>query len=264
MNKDQFDQMFDAAFEVSSKQFNDNVSIDHRPSWLRVQQRLSARRKRRNRFSRLSKLSVIAASVLIGAAIFGNSQATKAIDPIYTTIKEYPSGLLGFFMGRSEDQNTSQAETPSHEYLEGLDVQKINENLIMANVSKAQAGHLLSFEAPMFQYSPSGYSFYQAQVYFYDGNDKADQAIYLFNTEEGKFMTVQLRKLPQDTTGFGMNAEAEGVTVTKVDLSDGPAILTSATDGSNALDTISHGLQITLSGVVPKDELIEMYEGMYE
>jgi hypothetical protein len=264
MNKDQFDRMFDAAFEVSPEPSND-VSIDYRPSWHRVQQRLSARRKRKKILSRLSKLSVIAASTLIGAAIFGNTQATKAIDPIYATIKEYPSGILGFFMGRPEDLDASNAKTPPvPEHLEGLKVEKMNDNLLMATVSKAQASRLLSFEAPVFQYAPTNYSFYEAQVYFYNGNDKADQAIYQFSTEEERVMTVLLRKLPQDTTGFSMNAAVEGVNVSKIDLSDGPAILTSATNGSNSIETISHGIHITLSGIVPKDELIRMYEGMYE
>jgi hypothetical protein len=263
MNNSQLDHMFEAAFEAAAESHShDDPTPDFRPSWLRVQQLLIKQRKRKSIRSRLSKLAVIAASLLLGAVIFGNTQIARAIEPIYATLKEYPSGMMGFFFGRAEDNDPTKAKTaPPPGYTEGLDIVEMNTNLHMATVTQAQASKLLSFRAPVFQFIPTGYSFYQAQIYFYDRKEQADQVIYTFTTEKEKAMSVIMQKM-KPNTGLGTNNVAEGVTVEKIKLSNGPAILTSATNGSHSLETMKGDIHISMSGIVPANELIRMYEEM--
>ncbi|TFE29382.1 DUF4367 domain-containing protein [Cohnella luojiensis] len=265
MNNAQFDQLFDAAFEASSEQLQTQSTVDHRASWQRVQQKLLTLRRRKSMRSKLTKLTAIAASLLLGAAIFGNNPAARAIDPIYATLKEYPSGVLGFFFGRNEDKDASGAKTaPPPAFGEGLDIEKMNESTYVAHVNEAQASNLLSFPAPVFRYIPTHYTFYEAQIYFqYTQEQKADDVAYLFVNENEKYMHVSLKKLASNT-GIGTSKVSEGVTVKKIQLSDVTAILTTATNGSNSLETIRGDIHINMSGIVPSDELIRMYEEMYE
>jgi hypothetical protein len=227
-----------------------------------VQQQLITQRKRKSIQSKLSKLAIIVASLLLGAVIFGNTQAARAIEPIYATLKEYPSGVMGFFFGRAEDNDPSKAKTaPPPGYAESLDIVELNTDLHSAIVTQAQASKLLSFRAPVFQFIPTGYSFYQAQIYFYDHKERADQVIYSFTTDKDKAMSVIMQKT-KPNTGLGTNNVAEGVTVKKIQLSDGPAILTSATNGSHSLETMVGDIHISMSGIVPANDLIRMFEEM--
>jgi hypothetical protein len=263
MNKAQLDLMFDEAFEAAAEQIpSKGTTPDYRLSWLRVQQRLISQRRGKGIRSKLSKLAVIAASLMLGAVIFGNTQAARAIEPIYATLKEYPSGVMGFFFGRAEDIDSSKAKTaPPPAFAEGLDIIEMNKNLHMAVVTQAQASKLTSFRAPVFKFIPVGYSFYQAQVYFYDRKEKADQVIYSFITDKEKAMSVTMQKT-QPNTGLGISTVEEGVTVKKIQLSGGPAILTSATNGSHSLETMIGQIHISMSGIVPANELIRMFEEM--
>lgn len=264
MNNAQFDQLFDAAFEVSSEQLQIQNNVDHRASWQRVQPRLLKLHRRKSIRSKVTKLTVIAASLLLGAAIFGNNPAARAIDPIYATLKEYPSGVMSFFFGRGEDTDASNAKTaPPPAFGEGLDIEKMNESTYVAHVNEAQASSLLSFPAPVFRYIPTHYTFDEAQIYFREDQEKkADVVAYLFVNENEKYMHVSLKKLAANT-GIGTSKVSEGVTVKKIQLSDVSAILTTATNGSSSLETIRGDIHISMSGIVPSDELIRMYEEMY-
>ncbi|MCD9020883.1 DUF4367 domain-containing protein [Cohnella silvisoli] len=264
MNDAQFNRLFDAAFEVSAKQIHDEDFVDHRPSWMRVQQKLNSQRTRKGIRSKLSKLAVVAASLLIGAVIFGNTQAARAIEPLYATLKEYPSGFMSFFYGRAKDTDTSNAKTQQPpDFAQGLNIEKVNDFTYTAIVTEIQASKLLSIRVPVFRFIPTGYSFNQAQVYFYNGKEKSDHIIYQFLNDKQKIMNVSLQKM-KPNSGLGTNTVEEGVTVKKIQLSNAPAVLTTATNGSSSLETIAGGLHVNMSGIVPSDELIRMYEEMYE
>jgi hypothetical protein len=264
MNNDPMERIFDAAFEASANQSQDD-SIDHRPSWLKVQRKLSARRTRKSIRSKLSKLALVAASILIGATIFGNNEAARAIDPVYAKLKQYPSGIVSFIFGRSADSAATIAKTPPPpEALEGLSVERVSDTTVMVKVfSRDHASKLVSFRAPSFPYIPTGYSFDLAQLYLSEGSEKADHAVYLFHTKEEKIMTVSLQKI-EPNTGFGTNVPREGITVKPIQLDSGPAILTTTTNGSCAIETIVGGIFIHMSGIVASDELIRMAEEMFE
>ncbi|MFC4302299.1 DUF4367 domain-containing protein [Cohnella boryungensis] len=260
MNKTQFDRLFDAAFEASHSA-QDSMTVDHRASWDAVRQQLNARHRKSGRRSALSKLAIIAASLVLGAFLFGNERAVKAFQPLYATLKEYPSGIMGFFFGRDESSELPKAKTaPPPAHLEGLSFEQMNDSTLLASVTEAKAAKLLSFQAPVFGYLPAGYSFDHASLYFYDGRDKADQAIYAFKSEDGSFMTILIRK-SNTNSHLGFKNTLQGVNVQQIPLGDGFGILTSL-DGNNSLEAAEHDLYITLSGRTSSEDLVRMYENM--
>jgi hypothetical protein len=264
MNKAEFDRLFDEAFELNAMPPPIHIPADYRLSWQRVQQRMKSERKVKAFRSKLTKIGVIAASLLLGAAIFGNTQVAKAIDPIYATLKEYPSGVMGFFFGRADDQDTSKAKTaPPPGYVEGKNSEPVNKDLQSVIVTEEQARSLLSYAAPSFHFTPVGYTFSSVLVSFEGDHDKADSAAYSFINDKEQIFTVTMKKL-KSNTALGEPPALDGLTVQKIVVNGLPAILMTGTDGSTALETIRDGIHITFGGIVPKKEVIRMYEEMYE
>jgi len=262
MNNAQFDRLFDAAFEAADGPGSDNLTVDHRPSWQQVQKRLNARRRRKRMSSTLSKLAIVAASLVLGALLFGNDRAVKAIEPIYATIKEYPSGLMNLFFGREENDASSQAKTtPPPAHLEGLSYERLNDSTLAATVTEAQAGKLLSFRAPAFGYLPDGFSFENALLYFYDDKDRADYAIFRLVSERGENLTIVMQRVDPNT-GLGAKNTPGGVSVQSLQLSEGPAILMTASDESSTLETIRNDIHFSISGQFARETLVRIYDGM--
>ncbi|RED65012.1 DUF4367 domain-containing protein [Cohnella lupini] len=256
----QFDRLFDSAFEASEAL--DHIAVDHVSSWHKVQKRLNTRGKRKKLRSTLTKLAVVAASLMIGAAIFGNTRAVKAIDPLYSTLKEYPSGLMAFFFGRDSDSDPTKAlGEPPPAYAEGLNVEKINETTYKVTANLQQSERLLSFRAPSFGFIPDRYSFYRAELFFRDGKDKADNVAFTFINEKERLMTISMEKLAPNTS-LGSVTQTGGATSEKIDLAGVPGILYLSGTGS-FLEVVKNGIYTNMGGDVPSDQLIKMYEEFY-
>ncbi|TVY01160.1 DUF4367 domain-containing protein [Cohnella terricola] len=262
MNNAQFDQLFDAAFEeaeTSRQQGRSDYAIDHRPSWLRVRKRLSAQRRSKIIRSRLAKFATIASALILGAVIFGNDRAARAIEPIYASLIEYPSGIVSFFFGRNDDGHAAKAKTEAPPgYLEGLSYERINETTLKATVTEAQARSLLSFRAPAFGFLPDGYSLDKATLYFYDNREKADQVIFAFASDRRSMLMLVMQRMNRDS-GFGAKNTRDGVTVKQ--LVDGSsATLVMEADNSSTIESVSNDILISINGSMNSDELIDILE----
>ncbi|XID92790.1 DUF4367 domain-containing protein [Paenibacillaceae bacterium WGS1546] len=263
MNDAHFERIFDAAFDDSAKKTGEIPTLDHRSSWLKVKQRLDARRRKRNLRARLAKLSVVAAAILIGAGLFGNDKAVRAIEPLYATLKEYPSGLMSFFFGRSADVDETKAKTaPPPDFLAGLESERLGDTLVSATVSPEQAERLLSFPMPEFRYLPTGYTLDNLILYFYDDRTQADQAYFSYYSEEETYLTIMMQKMKPNSS-LGVPAPSEGVSVEKIQLGDVPAILTTTITGTSTLEIISDGVHFSAVGELPAEELIRVYKERY-
>ncbi len=262
MNNAQMERLFDAAFEAAHESGEDNLTVDHQASWQQVQRRLNARRRRRSMRSILSKLAIVAGSLSLGALLFGNDRAVKAIEPIYATIKEYPSGLMNLIFGRSDETEPSKAKTlPPPAHLEGLSFERLNDSTIVATVTEAQAGKLLSFRTPTFGYLPAGFSFDKAFLYFYDGKDKSDYGIFNFKSENNEYLKVAMERIVS-TSGLGAKKSLDGISTQSLQLKDGPAILMTANDENSTLEVISSGIEFSIVGKLDSATLIRIYEQM--
>jgi len=264
MNDRQFDRLFDAAFEAAELPVHDGLKVDHRPSWERLRKKLRVKSRRSRARSGLSRLAILAATLILGAIIFGNDQTAKAIEPLYASLKEYPSGIIGFLFGREDDDKSSKAVTSAPpDYLEGLSYEKIGESTIeAASLSEAQAAKLLSFRAPSLEYLPKGFSFDVASLYFEDGREKADRAIYAFKSTNGDYLTLVAQR-GKPNNGLGLKKTGEGIESKMIRVKDVQAILTQSTTFDTAsLETIINDIYYSFSGKFSEEELIRIVEGL--
>ncbi|MFC5470713.1 DUF4367 domain-containing protein [Cohnella suwonensis] len=258
-----FEAAFDAAFETDAGD-RDFATPDPSASWRIVQERLAARRRRTGLRSAMTKLGIVAASLLVGALLFGNTDAAKAIDPVYTKIKTYPSGVIAYFFGRDSDEEAAKAKTPPPpDYLEGLTIDRVDGDFVYAIATQQQASRMLSFTAPAFRYVPDGYALHETQLEFANHKEKADYVYYSFMNDQGNFFSVGLRQLPPNS-GIGPSISAEGVNVEQIQLSDSAATLTT-TDRSSSIELLNkNGLYILISGLLTRDQVIRIYEEMWD
>ena len=262
MNNAQLERLFDAAFDAAHESDEDHLIVDHQASWKQVQRRLNARRRRKSMRSALSKLAIVAASLTLGALLFGNDRVVKAIQPIYATIKEYPSGLMNLIFGRPDETDSSTAKTaPPPAFLEGLQVQRINESTLAATVTEAQAVNLLSFRPPAFDYIPADLSFNNALLYFKDDRSKSDYAIFRFASDRAEKLTIVMQRVDPNV-GLSAKNSLDGVSAQSLQLSGGPAILLTASDKRSTLETIRNDIHFSISGPFPGETLIRVYNGL--
>ena len=97
MNKEDFDRVFDAAFEEAAR--NHLPSPDPDPSWSKIETILKERHAKR-KFRPLPY--AVAASFLIGAFILGSPTVTKAFNPFVQTIKNIQAGVVSFIFGNDQ------------------------------------------------------------------------------------------------------------------------------------------------------------------
>ncbi|MFC5530602.1 DUF4367 domain-containing protein [Cohnella yongneupensis] len=261
MNSAEFNQRFDAAFEAAT---GDRApaypSADHRPSWERLQKKLSAQRRAKLTRSRLSKLAVLAAALMLGAFIFGNTMKVRAIEPFYSTLVETSSGMLTYFFGRAEDQDPSKAKTaPPPDFGQSDSYGLPMSRTVQTNAK--EVGKLVAFAPPDFRYVPEGYSLDQVQVSYYGDHERANSATYIYANDTGNTIIFDFFKL-FGNTGLAENQGSEGIKVERIALKDGSGILYTASNGSTRLETVVDGVRISLSGILPKEQFLEVYEEM--
>lgn len=115
MNKEQFDQWFDSAFEESVRESSQHSIPEADASWQRIRQQLNLQRTRKLRRRRWQMTLTIAASLCIGAFIFGSPQLTKAIEPIKAMFAQFSDEMVGIFYGEREQREDPLAPPPGAE-----------------------------------------------------------------------------------------------------------------------------------------------------
>lgn len=103
MNKDQFDQWFDATFEEAVRESEQPPTPEADASWERIRKRLILQRRKKIRRRRWQMGITIAVSLCIGGFIFGSPQLTKAIEPIKAIIIQLSDEVVGIFYGEREE-----------------------------------------------------------------------------------------------------------------------------------------------------------------
>lgn len=260
MNKQEFDRLYDAAFEAVARGGSPQPSTDYRPSWEKLQTKLGRYNRSRRMRSRMGKLAVFASALLLGAFIFGNTTYVRAIPPVFSTLYESSTGVLSYFFGRAEDQNPSKAKTPPPpDAMQSGSVGHPVSTMIVTNA--VEADELLSFPSPTFNYMPDGYRLNNVQVSYYGDKTRADAAVYMYVNEDGNQIAFSFFKLDGQTS-LTANEGKEGIHVERVELGDGPGVLYTADNGSTRLETVASGLQVALSGILPADQMMRIYDGI--
>jgi len=258
MNKQEFDRLFDAAFETAAQGGSPQPNADYRPSWEKLQTKLGRYNRSRRLRSRMGKLAVLASALLLGAFIFGQTTNVRAIPPVFSTLYETSTGVFSYFFGRAEDQDPSKAKTPPPPG--AMQHESVGHPLSRTIVTNAvEAEGLLSFPSPTFNYVPDGYRLNNVQVSYYGDKTRADTAVYLYVNEDGNQLAFGFFKL-EGQTSLTVNEGKEGINVDRVELRDGPGVLYTADNGSTRLETVIGSLLVTLSGILPADQIMRIYD----
>ncbi|WP_027087564.1 DUF4367 domain-containing protein [Cohnella panacarvi] len=260
MNKQEFERLYEAAFEAAARSGSPQPSTDYRPSWEKLQTKLGRYDSSRRRRARVGKFAILASALLLGAFLFGNTSNVRAIPPVFSTLYESSAGVLSYFFGRAEDQNPSQAKTPPppDAMQSGSAGQPVSRMIV---TDAAQADGLLSFPSPTFRYIPDGYRLNNVQVSYYGDKTRADSAVYLYLNQDGNQIAFSFVKL-EDRTSLTASEGRKGVKVEQVELGDGPGVLYAADNGSTRLETVVGSLHVSLSGILPPDQIVRIYDGI--
>lgn len=255
MHKEDFDKWFDDAFD----QLRDKSDIpDYRPSWDKVKKSLKIKEKRRMRNRMFRNVSVIAASMLLGAILFSSTPITTAFNPFYQTIKQLPGDIVTIFFG-NEDNTYDDAKTlpPANEYdNSNLEVDIGPTEII--TTSFEQARDKANFTLPAFSYIPHGYQFEKTELFMTPGEDLSKKVRFTFRGQSNA-LWVTFIQLENNMTITSGSTKAN---VEEIEFYFGIGYLTLAHDGSSKIEVLKGDIYISVLGYLEKDELIRFMENM--
>ncbi|WP_156289532.1 DUF4367 domain-containing protein [Oceanobacillus salinisoli] len=257
MNNDEFDQLFDKAFEKAVTN-SDDITSDHQPSWKKVKKRIKTEQKKRAMKRNFRRISVIAASMLLGAIIFGNSNVSNAFNPFYITLKEMPGQIVNIFAGNN-DTNDDEAKTPPPTNGENSQNQgDLNVGETGVSVTLEEAKEQVSFNLPAFDYIPNGYTLKETVVFRLPEEDLAKKVRFTFIDQNKETFWVTLTQLESNTTiGSGANADVE-----EVQLKSGKGYLSLSPDQSSKLEFLQGNVYVTILGTLSKEDIIRFAENI--
>ncbi|PYI50933.1 DUF4367 domain-containing protein [Paenibacillus flagellatus] len=258
MNKDEFDRLFDTAFEEAVKKQLPVANPE--PSWQRLEPKLKARRSHK-RFLLLPY--VVAASFLIGAFIVGSPTATKAFSPFFQTIKQIQSGVVSFIFG-NDAEPTGKARTapPPDSPLEN-EGKSIDSGVLQEQHYETweEAGDHLLFPAPKIGYIPPAFILNDILV-FSKGGENAKKAVLIYrDPNAGKSFMITIRMLEKnETVTSGFDKDAGDYKKVNVKGQNGFLFLTK--DGRSSLDYMTGNILISISGGLAEDDIIKVADNI--
>lgn len=258
MNKDELDRQFDEAFDKAAFSSPNEFTTDYTPSWKKVKKQIRGMKKRRSRKKLFKNVSVIAASMLLGAMIFGNISVTKAFNPFYQSLKELPGEISTLFFGNQDKAAGDDAKTdpPTDGTSQSQDL-NVGETKVIS-VTLEEAKEMVVFELPSFNYIPIGYEFKKTELFMLLGEGVSKKARFTFTNQTQSFW-VTLNTLADDTNvGSGVS----NTNIEEVQLKYGKGYLSVSNDGSSKLEFLKRNIYIIILGKLQKDDIIKIAEEM--
>lgn len=170
MDKEQLDRLFDEVFESAIQDSLDIKIPDPSPSWAWIEKKIAIERKKRNRRKFMRLVGMIAASLLIGAVLFGTPQVTEAFQPVIRLFFNVKGGVVTLFYGDANGakQNEKGALTEPPMEVEGPRMGNSNvsaedvEELKAATLEEARK--LTKSPLPELTYVPEGYELLEIKM----------------------------------------------------------------------------------------------------
>lgn len=261
MNKNEFDRLFDDACD-KVENATDTFSTDYRPSYAKVKKRIRAIEKRRTIKRSFRRISVIVASLLLGATIFSSIPVTKAFYPFYQTLKELPGEIATLFFGNQDktDSNGAKTAPPTEGKLQQDGIKNnIKGESKTVTVSLEEARKQVNFDIPTFGYIPASYELRKTELLLLPGESSSTKVTFTFKDQENNTFWVTLIQLEDNTTiGSGANKEQ----MQKVQLKYGTGYLVIAPDGSSRLEFLKGNIYVSILGTLSKNDLIRLAENL--
>jgi hypothetical protein len=256
MNKSQFDELFDTAFEQSAS--NHEFIPDPEESWGKVENLLKHRSRRNNIFK---MLPFAATSFLLGAILFGLPVMTNAISPFFHTIKTIEKSLVRFVFGSELDTTTKPktAPPPDQPNNEGQDVNS-GDTVQQSFSSWEAAAKYVAFSLPRINYVPEEFKLNNILNIYPHGTGKATTVVLMYIGTENQY-TIAIRLLGKGeklTSGY-REGDGEFKTI-KINNIDAYLFLTN--DGSSSIEYMVGGLYISIIGNLNKTEIVRVADNI--
>ncbi|MFK7692035.1 hypothetical protein [Paenibacillus sp. HJGM_3] len=254
MRQEEFDRLFDEAFETAARQLE--TTPDSTPSWERVRAVMERQRKRARMRKRLQLAGVIAASLLLGSFLFGQPLVSRAFPPVVQQLQSVGDRMVGFFFGADQRNRSAKTEPPPNS-AQAPSSGSIGE-LKRETVSLEEAKTRVVFSFPAL---PVGEPYRLKEVVLYYGSNqtKANQARlrYEADTGKGRFLNIYITELNTSTVlSSGANDGGEIETVEMAGKTQG--YLVRIGESRYSLEFLLQASHVTLTGDLGKAEIIEL------
>jgi Domain of unknown function (DUF4367) len=254
MNQDEFDRLFDQAFDSAVK--DHQISPDPSASWKRVKDGLY-RQKKKSQF--LKMIPYLAASFVLGAVIFGTPVVTNAFPPFFQAIKSIQFEVVSLIFGSTDQTNSLAKTAPPSDEGKAQDGMDINAGSITNKQLKTweEALNYVAFSTIQFNYIPSDLIIDDIRLFFNSDQDKANHAVMLYKNDSDQRMVITVRLLEQNET-LSSNVNTDKGTLETIKINQSDAYLFQTTDGQVSLEYLLMNMYISISGNLSKEEIIKI------
>jgi hypothetical protein len=264
VKKEEFDHLFDEAFEKSAKSL---PNPDPNSSWEQVMKTIQKRQKRR---SILSILPYLAASFLLGAVIFGSPAVTNAFNPIYEIFKKIQSDVVTLIFTNGQQEKGKAKTAPPPDSFTSQEPFTSQEGQVLESQTYAEthyptwqeaSKHVL-FTPYTFSYVPENYEI--TDVFLLNKSDEqlSSQAVLSFSNEkDNKSFMLRIRSMEKNEQLTSSSDTSAGDLET-VEINGTKAYLFIHKDGRTLLEYLMSNTFISISGNLTKEEIIEFSNHM--
>lgn len=262
MNKEEFDRLFDQAFEESVQ--NHNFTPDAGPSWEKLQLQLAKKRRRK---SQLRALPYVAASFILGAFLFGTPTASNAFQPLFQAVVTIKDDVVRIMFGEDNTSKTVPKTPPPPGYNPAADndvsTQQKTDNKTdreyysnnpqdsyMWFSTLEEASNNIDFPIPAITYIAEGYQLYEVGVFL---NNQIPQGVTVVYTDaDGINYTIGFIRLLEKsvmTSGGGPTIKMDTLKIGTTE-----TYIFTTNDGYIAQEFLIDDIHVSISGPLSKEE----------
>lgn len=254
---DEFDQKFDEAFDEIARDLAETFTPDHRPSWEKMKIRLKVERRKKRLKKTVRHVSGLVSAMILGAMILGNFNVTKAFNPFYQNLKQFPGEVVSFFFGNKDESEEVPKTPPPLTGNAASNVYSVQTSI--QTVSLDEAGNQLAFSIPTFGYVPTDYELNKTEIFMKQEMGIATKVRLTFQGSSDKTFWVTLQQLDHSST-IGSRANKSRIEV--IQTKYGKAFFVVSQDGSSKLEFLNGNIYVNILGELKKKELIDFIDAL--
>lgn len=256
VNKEEFDRLFDQAFEESVQ--NHNFTPDAGPSWEKLQLQLAKKRRRK---SQLRALPYVAASFILGAFLFGTPTASNAFQPLFQAVVTIKDDVVRIVFG---EKSTSKVvpKTPPPPEEDNVIIHKTVpldgssdtfETMSVKYETWEEAMPYLDFHVPEVHYIAEGFHLMDVNLN-YDQVDSPSPrvATITYINDEGFVYHITFQKILPGT--FYKIGGGTGVDVKTLEIGSIKNYISTTNDGTVAQEFIIDDIRVSIIGPLSHEE----------
>jgi len=256
VNKEEFDKLFDQAFEESVQ--NHNFTPDAGPSWEKLQSQLAKKKRRK---SQLRALPYIAASFILGAFLFGTPTASNAFQPLFQAVVTIKDDVVRIVFGEKNTNNVVP-KTPPPPGDDNVFIQEtvpsdgssaVFESKRVNYKTWEEAAPFLDFHVPEIHYIAEGFQLMDVNL-IYDQVDSPSPrvAVITYINDEGFVYSITFQRILPGT--FYKIGGGAGIDVETLEIGNIKNYITTTKDGTVAQEFVIDDIRVSIIGPLSHEE----------